>query len=88
MNNIDTEERLKLIRDVHLITPGLPGMECTAQEDRTEQVFPVIVDGWVACPVCGNALGRVGQLMIPVLDVDPSQRPDTREISYATYHFI
>lgn len=59
----------KLLLDAHIITPGLPGIECLACAEEG----PVMLTVWneqgvdyVCCPACGNALGRADQLMIQV----------------------
>ena len=62
------EERLRLIRDHHIIRPGHPGLECLGVPESPQVFLTVGPEGWVMCPACGNELGHSTQLMIQVWD--------------------
>lgn len=65
------KERLRLIRDHHVIRPGHPGLECLGVPESPQVFLTVGPEGWVMCPACGNELGHQSQLMIQVWDDSP-----------------
>ena len=64
---------LQLIRDAHLVRPGLPGLDCLAMGCEPVDATLKVMDGLVVCTACGNALGVSGQLIIHVWN-DPLVR--------------
>jgi hypothetical protein len=82
------EERLRLIRNYHIIRPGHPGVECLADFEVDNVFLTVSDDGWIMCPACGNELGHQSQLMLTVWDSEPDMDWFSKKRTTAHLEFI
>jgi hypothetical protein len=83
-DNADSEFIKKVILDMHIVYPGIPGMLCCAgiepEDGYTREVGHVVI-----CTACGNELDRSDQLRVKVWD---DERHRTRNKGTAHLEFV